>query len=75
MKQCSVIAFLAGAVIGAAAAILLAPDSGRNTRRRIREMAQDEYDYLKKKMEKEHCDCNAPDCDCNAPDCDCETAK
>jgi hypothetical protein len=30
--------------------ILLAPDSGENTRRKLREKAQLEYDHLKEKM-------------------------
>ena len=33
--------FIAGAVVGAAAAVLLAPDSGENTRAKIRKSATD----------------------------------
>jgi gas vesicle protein len=37
----SLLCFIAGAVTGAAAAILLAPDSGENTRAKIRNRASD----------------------------------
>ncbi len=59
MKCKGLLAFIGGALAGAAAAILLAPDSGENTRRKLREKAQHEYDHLKEKMAraKEGCDC------------------
>jgi len=38
--------FLIGASLGAAAALLLAPESGERTRRRIRRAAEDAHDYL-----------------------------
>jgi gas vesicle protein len=38
--------FLIGASLGAAAALLLAPESGERTRRRIRRAAEDAQDYL-----------------------------
>ena len=50
MKCKGLLAFIGGALAGAAAAILLAPDSGENTRRKLREKAQQEYDHLKEKM-------------------------
>ena len=37
----SLLCFIAGAVTGAAAAILMAPDSGENTRAKIRQGASD----------------------------------
>lgn len=37
----SLFCFIAGAITGAVAAILLAPDSGENTRARIRQAAND----------------------------------
>lgn len=50
MKCKGLLAFIGGALAGAAAAILLAPDSGENTRGKLREKAQLEYDHLKEKM-------------------------
>ncbi len=50
MKCKGLLAFIGGALAGAAAAILLAPDSGENTRRKIKEKAQKEYDHLKEKL-------------------------
>ena len=50
MKCKGLLAFIGGALAGAAAAILLAPDSGENTCRKLREKAQLEYDHLKEKM-------------------------
>ena len=43
----SLLLFIAGAVTGAAAAILLAPDSGENTRAKIRNRASDIADRTK----------------------------
>ncbi|MBO5406858.1 MAG: YtxH domain-containing protein [Bacteroidales bacterium] len=64
MKCNGIIAFIGGALAGAAAAILLAPDSGENTRRKIKERAQQEYDNLKKKVADAKCECESPDCGC-----------
>ena len=50
MKCTGLLAFIGGALAGAAAAILLAPDSGENTRRKIKERAQQEYEHLKGKV-------------------------
>lgn len=57
MKCNGIIAFIGGALAGAAAALLLAPDSGENTRRKIRESASREYDNLKEKIRTEGCSC------------------
>jgi gas vesicle protein len=46
------IAFLAGAACGAAAGILFAPDSGENTRKRIKEAADDVLADLEEEFEK-----------------------
>ncbi|MBR5184545.1 MAG: YtxH domain-containing protein, partial [Bacteroidales bacterium] len=43
MKCKGLVAFIGGALAGAVAAILLAPDSGENTRRKLRDKAQQEY--------------------------------
>lgn len=65
MKCNGIIAFIGGALVGAAAALLLAPDSGENTRRKIKEKAQQEYENLKKKVSKDVCGCEAEeDCTC-----------
>ena len=53
MKCKGLLAFIGGALAGAAAAILLAPDSGENTRRKIKERAQQEYENLKEKVAHE----------------------
>lgn len=42
----SAIWFLTGIAVGAAVALLLAPDSGRRTRRRIARTAEDVQEYL-----------------------------
>lgn len=61
MKCKGLLAFIGGALAGAAAAILLAPDSGENTRRKLREKAQQEYDHLKEKMDKVKAGCDCTD--------------
>ncbi len=64
MKCKGLIAFIGGALAGAAAAILLAPDSGENTRRKLKEKAQHEYENLKNKVAQAKCSCDDPDCGC-----------
>lgn len=64
MKCKGLIAFIGGALAGATAAILLAPDSGENTRRKLREKAQQEYEHLKDKVAQVKCDCTDPNCGC-----------
>mgnify|MGYP003303396722 FL=1 len=61
MKCKGLLAFIGGALAGAAAAILLAPDSGENTRRKLREKAQQEYDHLKERMAKVKAGCDCTD--------------
>ena len=65
MKCNGIIAFIGGALVGAATAILLAPDSGENTRRKLKDKAEQEYNNLKEKVAKAKWDCNAPDCECD----------
>lgn len=48
----SLLCFIAGAVTGAAAAILLAPDSGENTRAKIRNRASDIADRTKSQIKE-----------------------
>ena len=64
MKCKGLLAFVGGALVGAAAAILLAPDSGENTRKKLKEKAQREYDHLKDKLAraKAECGCDGEDC-------------
>lgn len=64
MKCKGLLAFIGGALAGATAAILLAPDSGENTRKKLKEKAQHEYDHLKEKLAraKAKCECEEEDC-------------
>ena len=58
MKPGIIFAFIGGALDGAAAALLMAPDSGVNTRRKIREKAEAEYEAAREKFNriKRECD-------------------
>ena len=49
MKADNLFSFLGGALIGAAAAILFAPESGEETRKKIKESIDKEYNELKLK--------------------------
>ncbi len=64
MKCNGIIAFIGGALVGAATAILLAPDSGENTRKKLREKAENGYNNLKEKVANAKCSCTDPDCGC-----------
>ena len=46
----TLLTFLAGAAVGAVAALLLAPESGDKTRERLRMKAADAADVTKKKI-------------------------
>ncbi|MBO5074963.1 MAG: YtxH domain-containing protein [Bacteroidales bacterium] len=46
----TILTFLAGAATGAVAALLLAPDSGENTRERLRSRAADAAGVAKEKI-------------------------
>lgn len=50
MKGEHLFTFLGGALVGAAVAILFAPDSGDETRRKIKESFDKEYQNLKTKI-------------------------
>ena len=45
-------AFLAGAIAGAVAGLLLAPDSGKNTRKKLADKAKDIKDKLEDQLGK-----------------------
>lgn len=47
----TILAFIAGAAAGAAAALLMAPDSGENTRARIRSKATGAVDKAKEAVD------------------------
>ncbi len=50
MKSENLFTFLGGALVGAALAILFAPDSGDETRKKIRDTFDKEYQGLKNKL-------------------------
>lgn len=53
MKGDTLLAFIGGAIVGAAAAILFAPDNGTETRKKIKETLDKEYQNLKSKLNQE----------------------
>lgn len=63
MKKTSVCLLLAlgGAVVGAAVAMLVTPQSGRELRGMIRTALSEAQD----RMRHGHCDCGAEGCDCD----------
>ena len=52
MKADSLFTFLGGALVGAAVSILFAPESGDETRRKIRDSFDKEYQSLKEKINR-----------------------
>jgi len=55
MKGDNLLAFISGAVIGAAAAILFAPSSGKETREKLKDNIDKEYKSFKDKVMNEAC--------------------
>jgi len=55
MKGDNLLAFISGAVIGAAAAILFAPSSGKETREKLKDNIDKEYKSFKDKVKNEAC--------------------
>lgn len=53
MKADALLAFIGGAIVGAAAAILFAPDSGDETRRKIKDTLDKECQNIKSKFNKD----------------------
>ena len=53
MKGDTLLAFIGGAIVGAAAAILFAPDNGTQTRKKIKDAFDKEYQNLKSKLNQE----------------------
>lgn len=53
MKADALLAFIGGAIVGAAAAILFAPDSGDETRKKIKDSFDKEYQNIKSKFTKD----------------------
>ncbi|MBO7248689.1 MAG: YtxH domain-containing protein [Bacteroidales bacterium] len=53
MRGDTLLAFIGGAIVGAAAAILFAPDAGTETRKKIKETLDKEYQNLKSKLNQE----------------------
>jgi len=49
---CSLGAFVIGAILGAAAGILLAPEKGEVTREKIKDWAEDKWDESKENLEE-----------------------
>lgn len=54
MKNSGILAFIGGAVAGAAVALLLAPKSGEQTRRMIKDFVDQEVDRVKQKCAHNH---------------------
>ena len=57
MKYQTLVAFLGGAVVGAATALLFAPEKGSTTRKKIKKMVKKERDKLRDTLNpvrKEH---------------------
>ena len=52
MKADSLFTFLGGVLVGAAVAILFAPESGDETRRKIKDSFDKEYQSLKEKINR-----------------------
>ena len=50
MKPNTILAFLGGALVGAAIALLYAPEKGSDTRKKIKSMAENEFDAIKDKL-------------------------
>jgi len=50
MKSRTVIALLAGAAVGAVLGILLAPDKGEESRKKVKQTAEDCIDKVKEKL-------------------------
>lgn len=50
MKSRTVIALLAGAAVGAVVGILLAPDKGEESRKKVKKTAEDCIDKVKEKL-------------------------
>ena len=53
MKGDTLLAFIGGAIVGAAAAILFAPDNGAETRKKIKETLDKEYQNIKSKLNQD----------------------
>lgn len=53
MKSNTLLAFIGGALAGAAIALLYAPDKGENTRKKMKEKVEEEYNNAKSKLKKE----------------------
>lgn len=53
MKQNTLLAFIGGALVGAAIALLYAPDKGSDTRKKIKNMAEKEFESIKNKIKNE----------------------
>ena len=50
MKTSNLMAFLGGVTVGAVVALLLAPEKGCETRKKIKETLENEIDKLKEKL-------------------------
>ena len=53
MRGDTLLAFIGGAIVGAAAAILFAPDNGAETRKKIKETLDKEYQNIKSKLNQD----------------------
>ncbi len=59
MERSSIFAFLGGALVGAAIAVLVTPQKGEDTRKQIKDFLDKEYEKGKEKVKEKFCHAQA----------------